>query len=180
VPKKSSIVRAKRVFLSSLMKLDDPDPAPKRRQPVTGLILGAKANALRVHEGQILRTRGYVRLVATEDNDCEYHLQLTLRPDSDTSFIVEVAKDDATSIHSTFVRGRAKEVRAWVRDELLAGSEPPEGGRLIAPPVFVEVVGQLFFDSAHGKHDARGKMGMPAATRWELHPVLRIAKVPPP
>ena len=178
VPKLSSIVRAKRVALKDLMALDDPDPAPKRSQPATGLIMGARANALEVHEGQILRTRGYLRLVATEDNDCEYHIQLTLTPRSSRSFIVEVAKDDAASIRSTFVRGRAKEVRAWIRDELFAGNEPPGSGRLISPPVFVEVVGQLFFDSAHGTKDKRGKAGMPAATRWELHPVLAIARTP--
>jgi hypothetical protein len=133
-----------------------------------------------VHEGQILRTRGWLRLVATEDNDCEYHMQLTLSRTSTSSLIVEVANDDAASIHSTFVRARAKEVRAWVRDELFAGNPPPESGRVLSPPVFVDVVGQLFFDSAHGERDARGKAGMPAATRWELHPVLKISRATPP
>lgn len=180
IPKPSSIVRAKRVALKDLMSLEDPDPAPKRGQPATGLIVGGAQNGLRVHEGQILRTRGYLRLVATEDNDCEYHMQLTLGPRTKRSLIVEVAKDDATSIRSTFVRARAREVRTWIRDELFQGDEPPEGGRLVTPPVYVEVVGQLFFDSAHGAHDARGKMGMPAATRWELHPVLKIARAPAP
>jgi hypothetical protein len=180
VPRPSSIERAKRVALKDLMALDDPDPTPKRGQPATGLITGAAANGLRVHEGQILRTRGWLRLVATEDNDCEYHMQLTLTRTSKPSLIVEVAKDDAASIHSAFVRGKARAVRAWIRDELFAGSEPPGAGRVISPPVFVEVVGQLFFDSAHGEHDARGKAGMPAATRWELHPVLTISGATPP
>jgi hypothetical protein len=180
IPKASSIARAKRVALKDLMTLEDPDPVPKRGQPATGLITGVAANGQRVHEGQILRTRGWLRLVATEDNDCEYHMQLTLTRSSTRSFIVEVAKDDTASIHSVFVRGKAKEVRAWIRDELFEGREPPEGGRVISPPVFVDIVGQLFFDSAHGEHDARGKAGMPAATRWELHPVLTISGATPP
>jgi hypothetical protein len=180
IPKPSSIVRAKRVALADLMALDDPDPAPKRGQPLTGLITGAAENGLRVHEGQILRTRGWLRLVATEDNDCEYHIQLTRTRTSKPSFIVEVAKDDAASIGSTFVRAKANAVRQWIRDELFGGDEPPEGGRLISPPVYVEVTGQLFFDSAHGVNDARGKKGMPAATRWELHPILTIARATPP
>lgn len=180
IPRPSSLVHARRVALKDLMALEDPDPAPKRGAPTTGLIIGARANSLRVHEGQILRTRGYLRLVATEDNDCEYHIQLTLSPRSKASLIVEVAKDDAVSIHSTFVRARAREVRTWIRDELLGGHEPPEGARLITPPAYVEVVGQLFFDSAHGERDRRGKLGMPAANRWELHPVLAIKAVRAP
>ena len=180
IPKPSSVVHATRVALADLMTLDDPNPAPKRGQPSTGLIAGGAENGLRVHEGQILRTRGWLRLVATEDNDCEYHIQLTRTRTSKPSFIVEVAKDDAASIHSTFVREKAKVVRQWIRDELFGSDEPPGDGRLISPPVYVEVTGQLFFDSAHGEHDARGKKGMPAATRWELHPILTIARATPP
>jgi hypothetical protein len=180
VPKASSVARAKRVALKDLMALDDPDPPPKHSQPATGLITGVAANGLRVHEGQILRTRGWLRLVATEDNDCEYHMQLTRTRTSDSSFIVEVAKDDAASIRSTFVRGKAKAVRTWIRDTLFNGDEPPEKGRVLPTPVYVEVAGQLFFDSAHAKKDKRGKEGMPATTRWELHPVLSIARATPP
>jgi hypothetical protein len=131
IPRPSSIVRAKRVALKDLMSLEDPDPAPKRGQPATGLLTGGAQNGLRVHEGQILRTRGYLRLVATEDNDCEYHMQLTLTPRTKRSLIVEVAKDDAASIHSAFVRARAREVRTWIRDELFQGNEPPEAGSFV-------------------------------------------------
>jgi hypothetical protein len=93
IPKPSTISRAKRVALKNLMTLADPNPAPKRGQPNTGLITGAAANGLKVHEGQILRTRGYLRLVATESNDCEDHIQLTLAASPKRSLIVEVAKE---------------------------------------------------------------------------------------
>ena len=175
VPRPSSIVNAKRVALKDLLALEDPNPAPVKFQPERGLI-APSPNSLGVHEGQLIRTRGYLRLVATEDNDCEYHIQLTTTPQATSSLIVEVAKEDAVSIPSAFVRARAKEVRAWIRNSLFQGAEPPGGGKLVTPPVYVEVVGQLFFDSAHGKNDARGKHGMPSRTRWELHPVLFITR----
>lgn len=35
-----------------------------------------------VKEGDIVRTKGWLRLIATEDNDCEYHMQLTLTKSS--------------------------------------------------------------------------------------------------
>jgi len=72
------------------------------------------------------------------------------------------------------VRGRATKVRSFIRDSVNGGNEPPESGKTLGAPVLVEVVGQLFYDSAHGIHDKRGKGGMPAATLWELHPVMDI------
>jgi hypothetical protein len=173
VPKPSSVVKAKFVKLSDLMKLPYPDPLPNRTlEKRDRLALIANANG--VKEGDMVRTRGWLRLIAAEDNDCEYHLQLTRTKQGTSSFIIEVSKDDATSIHSTFVRAKAKAVRAFIRDEANGGDPPPEGGKTLDTPIYVEVAGQLFLDSAHGKNDKRGKGGMPAATLWEIHPVLEI------
>ena len=173
VPRGASITRAPMVPLAGLMNLPDPEPVPS-----PGKLLRPRIphfdNALGIQEGELVRTRGWLRLIATEDNDCEYHLQLTLSATSTRSFIIEVAKDDATSIRSAWVRSKAGKVRAFVRDEVNGGKEPPEGGKTLADPLYVEVVGQLFYDSAHGKNDKRGKAGMPAATLWELHPVVEI------
>jgi hypothetical protein len=173
IPKPSSIAKAKFVRFSELMRLPYPDPMPKRNLPTRDRV-ALIANPNGVKEGDMIRTRGWLRLIATEDNDCEYHLQLTQTKASKNSVIIEVSKDDATSIKSAFVRGKAKTVRAFIRDEANGGEEPPEGGKVLDPPIYVEVAGQLFLDSAHGKNDKRGKGGMPAATLWEIHPVLAI------
>ena len=180
VPAHSSIEKAKLVKLSQLMELPYPDSMPNRKLETRDR-LPLIANPDGIREGDMIRTRGWLRLIATEDNDCEYHLQLTLSDTSTQSFIIEAGKDDATSVKSKFVRGKVASVRAFIRDETNAGNEPPEGGKLLDTPQFVEVVGQLFLDSAHGKNDKRGKGGMPAATLWELHPVLVVkhAKAPP-
>lgn len=77
------------------------------------------------------------------------------------------------------MRGRAAIVREAARS-VSGDAAPPEGGELLDPPVYVEVVGQLFLDSAHGVNDARGKKGMPAATLWETHPVLDLMGATPP
>jgi len=47
------------------------------------------------------------------------------------------------SIKSTWVRGRATKVRAFIRDSVNDAHEPPEGGKTLADPVYIEVVGQL-------------------------------------
>ena len=179
IPKPSSITKAPLIPLKDLMAMPYPDVMPKsnlnRRDRVA-----AFPNPHNLTEGQMVRTRGWLRLVATEDNDCEYHMQLTLSRTSKRSFIVEVSKDDATSIHSAFVRSHAKTVRAFVRSTLFNGDEPPEDAKALDDPVYVEVVGQLFLDSAHSVNGQRGKAGMPAATLWELHPVLAIKRAPEP
>jgi hypothetical protein len=47
--------------------------------------------------------------------------------------------------------------------------------------VHVRVVGQLFYDAAHGGNcDSRGKKGMQAANCWELHPVISMTFTPKP
>jgi hypothetical protein len=95
IPKPSSIVHANFVSLADLLAM--PDAKVKKFQPTTGLI-APFPNPHNLKEGDMVKTRGCFRLVATEDNDCEYHMQLTRTKSSKPSFSVEVAKDDATSI----------------------------------------------------------------------------------
>src|SRR4051812_40576221 len=77
IPRPSSIARAPLVPLDDLMKLSYPTPMPNmtlNRRDRLALV----ANAHGIKEGDMVKTRGWLRLIATEDNDCEYHLQLTL------------------------------------------------------------------------------------------------------
>jgi hypothetical protein len=47
-------------------------------------------------------------------------------------------------------------------------------------PVYVTVTGILFYDDSHVGDPPRGKMGMKAATLWELHPVTAMVFAPKP
>jgi hypothetical protein len=141
------------------------------------------------NEGDIVTIQGFLYLVATEDNDCEYHIQISNKPRTasdkpqadDQCVIVEVARPDAFS--DPALRARAEAVREFVRSRLTAGKEPG-AGNVMAHATFVKVTGQLFFDDAHLKSDGtielRGKKGMKSQTLWELHPVVDLQFAKPP
>ena len=140
-------------------------------------------------EGQIVRTRGYLRLVAGE-NDGDYHIQISETPDTfDNSLVVEVPKDDPVFIaNAPDLIPVAKSVRAWVITSLKLTRDPLGLTIPMRNPPYVEVTGQLFFDAAHeadtkgGKYrgkDINGKQ-LPSKTVWEIHPITRIAFAPVP
>jgi hypothetical protein len=153
-----------------------PEFANKRYPKTPGVLVG---------EGLIVRTWAYLRLVA-EENDGDLHMQLTERPtDTDYSIAMEVPLDDPKYVSkSTEVFNAAKDVRAFLASKL--GLHWKTGAvTVLQKPVYVEVTGQLFFDSEHEpaleKGVFRGKsMGgkqLPARTSWEIHPVLHVSLV---
>ena len=119
------------------------------------------ANAAGLTEGQMIATDDWLHLVALEGNDCEYHIQLSGSPtDGNHCLIVEIAKDDATSIMTdAALRAKAGGVRGFVRTKRLKGKEPSGTGNVMQHQVYVRVVGQLFFDDAHVGDPPRGKKG---------------------
>jgi hypothetical protein len=148
-----------------------------------------KAGGARYAEGQIVRTRGYLRLIAGED-DGDYHMQLSTTPDTfDNCLVVEVPNDDKTFIaRSPDLIPLAKSVRDWVATGLKLTKDPLGRILVMQKPPYVEVTGQLFFDAEHqaamGKGDFRGKSingkQLPSKTSWELHPVIKMAFAPVP
>jgi hypothetical protein len=146
-----------------------------------------QAQGMMVAEGQIVRTKGYVRLVAGE-SDGDYHIQISETPDTfDNSLVVEVPKDDREFVaNSPEALAAAKLVRGFVRTQLSAGADPTGRVFIMRHPPFVEVTGQLFFDDAHvaqtEKSMYRGKSinkrQLPSKTVWEIHPVTKIAFAP--
>ena len=68
VPAHSSITKAKLVKLSHLMDLPYPDSMPNRALEIRDR-LPLIANPDGVKEGDMIRTRGWLRLIATEDNE---------------------------------------------------------------------------------------------------------------
>ncbi len=148
-----------------------------------------KPDGAKFAEGQIVRTRGYIRLVAGEP-DGDYHMQLSETPDTfDNSLVVEVPKDDLAFIaNSPEVLAAAKTVRAFVTARLLKGGDPTGRVMVIQHPTYVEVAGQLFFDDAHVAQTAQGKYRgksinkrqLPSKTVWEIHPVTSMTFAPAP
>jgi uncharacterized protein (DUF2235 family) len=75
---------------------------------------------------------------------------------------------------------RFEDVRALIRDKMLKGKEPGLKGNLMGSPPYVHLRGQLFYDASHFGDAPRGKLGMKAATIWEIHPVVAMWFVAPP
>jgi hypothetical protein len=133
-----------------------------------------------VSEGDIITTFGWLHLVAGE-SDGDYHIQISeSSSDGNNCIVVEVPKDDPNYVESADLRQQASAVRSWIRDRLFDGREPSTGGSVLTRPVYVGVVGQLFYDDAHVGDQPRGKKGMKAATLWEIHPVTHMGFAKPP
>jgi hypothetical protein len=182
VPANPNYSKTKTVTLADITKLGNPPGAKNNDPKYQSARIPAFQNSVGVKEGDFLTVSGYLYLVATEDNDCEYHIQLTDQPRtttnkptaSDLCVIVEVARPDSFS--DPELQKRAQAVRGLIKTKLVANKEPVSGGNVMQHAVYVQVTGQLFFDDAHLKSDGtpepRGKRGMKSNTLWELHPVV--------
>jgi hypothetical protein len=148
-----------------------------------------KAAGAKFGEGQIVRTRGFLRIVAGED-DGDYHLQISDTNDTfDNSLVVEVPKDDPVFVESgKTVIDAAKAVRTFVMARISNGVDPTGHILVIKGPAYVEVTGQLFFDSEHQAGMAKGVFRgksikgkqLPSKTSWEIHPITNIVFAPRP
>lgn len=165
----------------------DLTPAADNMSKAFQTVLFPKTAGATFAEGDIVRTRGYVRLVAGED-DGDYHMQLTATPDTfENSLVVEVPKDDPDFVKDGGVSAAATTVRGFVMSQFKTG-DPTGRIVVIVNPTYVEVTGQLFFDAEHqaamSKSVFRGKSihgkKLPSKTSWEVHPILKIAFAPKP
>lgn len=138
-------------------------------------------------DGDLVRTRGYVRLVAGEP-DGDYHIQITETPDTfDNCLVVEVPKDDPEFVKDAQVSAAAKSVRDFVMTRLKTGDPTGRIVRIVGP-AYVEVTGQLFFDAEHQAAMAKGVFRgksingkkLPSKTSWEIHPITQMVFAPRP
>jgi len=154
----------------------DPNFQSKRiPTPVNGL-----------HEGDIIRTKGWVHVIAMDD-DGDYHLQVSDSPTSGNHcFIVELPMDKAAFEKDASLRALSAKLRPFLRDTLLhdVNRQPSAGGNWMKGQAYMSITGQLFFDDWHVGGAARGvspngHVGK-AATLWEIHPVtdIRFTKKP--
>src|SRR5580658_887100 len=142
-----------------------------------------------VKEDTLVTISGWLYLVAFEEDDCDFHIQISPQPRTakdpptkdDNCIIVEVPSGQ----YATSIADQVEGVRQWVIDNLLGGTAPKIGSvHVMQSPVYVTVTGALFYDDAHEYEKdggtGRGKKGMESKTLWELHPVTALNFAPKP
>ncbi|HUI75426.1 MAG TPA: hypothetical protein VLX32_10790 [Candidatus Acidoferrum sp.] len=144
-------------------------------------------NSLNVKEGDIVRTTGWLYLVATEA-DCDYHIQISTKPRTTTDkptpdddcMVVEAPKPDF--VDDADLKQRTDTVRNYIKTKMLRNKEPSTRGSVMIHAVCVRVSGQLFYDDSHlktnGDVEPRGKKGLLSHTLWELHPITDFKIIP--
>lgn len=175
-------------------KLDHPSAMSLKDLLTLGEVTGVRKNDPRyqsdriptplagaaVKEGAIVRTVGWLHLVAAEA-DGDYHIQVSDSADSgDHCLIVEVPNPAPEFVKTEELRPRFETVRTFIKGKLLKDREPSTSGSVMQGKVYVRITGQLFYDDSHVGDQPRGKKGMKAATLWELHPVTAIEFAPQP
>src|SRR5262245_47219386 len=80
VPDHANFSKSKNVALTDLVKLSFPPGAKHGDPQFQSDRIPSFPNSLIVKEGDFLSVKGFLFLVATEDNDCEYHIQLSDQP----------------------------------------------------------------------------------------------------
>jgi len=141
-------------------------------------------NSLNLKEGDLVTTTGWLYLVATEKDDCDYHIQIspeartTADPpqESDDCLIVEAPRPDFLTGEG--LSAAVTQERDFIKTKILAGKEPSSSASVMQHPVCVTVTGQLFFDDAHVSGELRGKKHMSSHTIWELHPITAFKFAP--
>jgi len=141
-------------------------------------------NDLQVKEGDLVTTTGWIYLVATEKDDCDYHIQIS--PEARTTTNKPLASDDCIIVEAPrpdFISGndlstKVGQERDFIKSKLLLGKEPSNTGSVMQHAVCVTVTGQLFYDDAHQTGQTRGKKLMSSHTLWELHPITAFTIAP--
>lgn len=146
-----------------------------------------KTSGAKFGDGDLVRTQGFVRLVAGED-DGDFHIQISETNDTfDNCLVVEVPKDDPEFVKDAAIMPAIKGVRDFVTTQLKTGDPTGRVVRIVGP-AYVEVTGQLFFDAEHQAAMAKGVFRgksingkqLPSKTSWEIHPIVKMAFAPKP
>lgn len=185
----TALQHPRKIDLQYLRDLSDPPDVTNNDARYREHRIPAFDNPANLQEGDIVSVEAWLYLVATEGNDCEYHIQISDSASSGNHcVIVEVPRAHQVSVPVATLRSRVKTVRDFVKTRLLNGQEPGESGNLMGGshwkpgyvPPYVRVTGQLFFDSWHLGSPPRGKKGMKCETLWEIHPITAMVFAPKP
>lgn len=178
VPTGADLSHPTHIALADLLTLGEPvPPVTKDDARYSKKRIPAFDNPLHLKEGDIVQTEGWLYLVATESNDCEYHIQIANDSlNGSPCTIVEVPKATAKSVPNAALRAKIKSVRNLVKANILNGKI----SKVLTKAIYVRVTGQLFYDDYHIGDAPRGKHGMKAANLWELHPLVAFEFASPP
>jgi len=181
LPSGSDPAHAKTVAIADFIALVDPPAANEADKLFQQTRIPPFNNSLNVKEGDLVTLKGWLWLVALE-NDGDYHIQISASPTSgDHCLIVEVPNPDPAFEASPESRPLFQAVRDFLRARTLNQQEPSRCGSVMQHPPYVQVTGQVFFDAHHvADPKPRGKKCMHAATIWELHPVVDMKFAPKP
>jgi hypothetical protein len=178
VPEGSKWEGARNVSLPELLALPEPRGVTRNDRRYQNARIPEFPNALKVKEGDLIAVEGWLQLVALEA-DGDYHVQISNRAeDGNNCLVVEIPSPLPAFTSSESLRPLFAKTRRLVRDSLLGGLTPVPAGTVVPQPVYVQVMGALFYDDSDLGGPPRGKKGMKAGTAWEIHPVVDIRFAP--
>jgi hypothetical protein len=165
------MTNARSLKLRDVISLPDPPGVKMNDKRYEEKLIPAFANTLNVKEGDLIKVKGYLQLVAYEKNDDDYHIQISGdKTTGDSCLIVEVP--DPKNVESDTLKKEYEKIRSFIREKILHGKDPGTAGNLIGGRAYVYVTGQLFFDASHTHNQVRGKRGLRSYSLWEIHPII--------
>ena len=181
LPGSLDLTKTQTVPIASLLALGDATGVAQNDSRFQDARIPAPASPLNAKEGDLVKVKGWLWLIALED-DGDYHIQISASAQSgDHCLIAELPNPDPAFDASPALRPTFQQVRDFLKAKTLKNQDPSRCGSVMGHPPYVEVIGQLFFDDSHvGATQARGKKCMHAATLWELHPVVAMKFAPKP
>jgi len=137
-----------------------------------------------LREGDLVSLTGWIRLLATSSDDCDFHIEVeAAAAGAGGAIIVEIPQPDAQHVAGAALRPQLVSARRQLLAALKIKGAPSLRGNLIGK-AYMTATGALFFDAWHypacakrGKQQA--KLGA-ALTCWEIHPVISVAFAPRP
>jgi hypothetical protein len=179
VPSGANVDKGKNVSLKDILALKDVPGVKKDDPQYQDKRIPSDITPVQLHEGDIITIQGYLHLVATESDDCDYHIQVSLSPtDGNDCIIVEVPRPEYAPTPA--LRDHFQNVRSFILQKLLNNKEPSGTGSVMQHPTYVSVTGQFFYDDFHVGDPPRGEKMMHAANLWEVHPITTISFAPVP
>jgi hypothetical protein len=147
------------VDFDKLIVLPDPPGVKKNDPRYQDAFIPSFQNSQNLDEGDMIRVSGWLHLVAYE-TDGDYHVQIS---NSDTSgdhcLIIEVPYPTYVK-HAPNLKAKCTAVRNFLKSHLPGKKYPSTGGTVLPKPIYVTVVGQLFYDDSHVGDPPRGKIGL--------------------
>src|SRR6185437_358960 len=100
-------------------------------------------------EGQLVSVTGWVRLIKTSSDDCDYHIQIEpTKSGHDGMVIVEIPEPDSRHVTDPALRGTLETARTDMLQDLKLAKEPSKSGNKIGS-AYMTIEGALFFDGPH-------------------------------